>query len=195
MDTIYLDFDNTIVESNKKIIEILNNKYNLSKTEDDMNDYEFHSIYPISEKEKLDMFESDEFYTNLEFKPMVLEVLNKYKDVYNIIIVSKGTKNNLIKKEQWLKDNLPYQLKFIGLSGQSFNKSEIDMSNGIQIDDNFNCLKTNAGLKILYKSFNQFPWQRPNSNEEYIAVNTWEEIDSILDFYRNYNCKTLEKIR
>ena len=32
------------------------------------------------------------------------------------------------------------------------NKSEIDMSNGIQIDDNFNCLKTNAGLKILYKS-------------------------------------------
>ena len=77
MDTIYLDFDNTIVESNKKIIEILNNKYNLSKTEDDMNDYEFHSIYPISEKEKLDMFESDEFYTNLEFKPMVLEVLNK----------------------------------------------------------------------------------------------------------------------
>ena len=69
------------------------------------------------------------------------------------------------------------------------------MSNGIQIDDNFGCLKPNATLKILYKSFNQFPWQEPDSDDEYIAVNTWEEIDSILDFYGKYNCKTLEKIR
>ena len=50
-------------------------------------------------------------------------------------------------------------------------------------------------LKILYKSFNQFPWQQPDTDDEYIAVNTWEEIDSILDFYGKYNCKTLEKIR
>ena len=195
MNTIYLDFDNTIVESNKRIVEILNNKYHTSKTEADIKDYQFKSIYPISEKEKLDIFESDEFYNGLEFKPKVLEVLNKYKDLYNFVIVSKGTNDNLVKKEQWIVNHLPYKVKFIGLSGQTFNKDEIDMSNGIQIDDNFGCLKTNATLKILYKSFNQFPWQEPDSDDEYIAVNTWEEIDSILDFYGKYNCKTLEKIR
>ena len=53
MNTIYLDFDNTIVESNKRVIDILNNRYNLSKTESDLNDYHFNSIYPITEKEKL----------------------------------------------------------------------------------------------------------------------------------------------
>lgn len=195
MNTIYLDFDNTIVESNKRIIEILNNKYHTSKTEADIKDYQFNSIYPISEKEKLDIFESDEFYSGLEFKPQVLEVLNKYKDLYKIVIVSKGTNDNLVKKEQWIMSHLPYKVKFIGLSGQTFSKKTIDMSNGIQIDDNFGCLKTNAALKILYKSFNQFPWQEPDSNDEYIAVNTWDEIDSILDFYGKYNCKTLEKIR
>lgn len=195
MKTIYLDFDNTMVESNKRIIEILNSKYHTSKTENDLKDYQFDSIYPISEQEKLEMFESDEFYNGLEFKPQVLEVLNKYKDSYNFIIVSKGTPNNLVKKQNWIISHLPYNLKFIGLSGQTFKKDEIDMSDGIQIDDNFSCLKTNAALKILYKSFNQFPWQQPDTDDEYIAVNTWEEIDSILDFYGKYNCKTLEKIR
>ena len=195
MKTIYLDFDNTMVESNKRIIEILNSKYHTSKTENDLKDYQFDSIYPISEQEKLEMFESDEFYNGLEFKPQVLEVLNKYKDSYNFIIVSKGTPNNLVKKQNWIISHLPYNLKFIGLSGQTFKKDKIDMSDGIQIDDNFSCLKTNAALKILYKSFNQFPWQQPDTDDEYIAVNTWEEIDSILDFYGKYNCKTLEKIR
>lgn len=195
MKNIYLDFDNTLVESNKCVIKILNKKYHISKTEADIKDYHFNSIYPISEKEKIEIFESDEFYNLLEFKPQVLDVLNKYKDSYNIIIVSKGTENNLIKKEEWLHKNLPYEIQFIGLTGQSFAKDSVDMSDGIQIDDNFNCLKTNALLKILYKSFNQFPWQKANSNDEYIAVNTWEEIDSILNFYKNYNIKTLEKIK
>ena len=194
MNTIYLDFDNTIVESNKRVIDILNNRYNLSKTESDLNDYHFNSIYPITVKEKLAIVESDEFYDNLKFKPGVLEVLNKYFAFYNIIIVSKGTKNNLLKKEKWIKSHLPFNFKFIGLKGQSLNK-KIDMKNSIQIDDNLKCLETNASLKILYKNFNEFPWQRPTGNEECISVNTWEEIDDILNFYKNYNCETLEEIR
>lgn len=194
MNTIYLDFDNTIVESNKRVIKILNDKYNISKTESDLTDYHFNSIYPISEKEKLEIFESDEFYNNLELKPGVMDVLNKYFNFFNIVIVSKGTKNNLLKKEEWIKKNLPFNFKFIGLKGQSFNK-KIDMKNSIQIDDNIKSLDTNASLKILYKNFNEFPWQKPSGNEEYIPVDTWEQIDSILNFYKDYNCETLEEIR
>lgn len=196
MTTIYLDFDNTIVESNKRIIEMLNSKYNTSKTEDDLHDYNYNSIYPISEKEKLEMFESDDFYSGLEFKSGVLDVLNKYYQLYNIVIVSIGTEENLKKKKEWLKNNLPYNFSFIGCDGRRCKKNRIDMDDAIQIDDNFDCLKTNATLKILYKSFNNFPWQEPDSNlEDFMMVNTWDEIDSILDFYKEYNCKTLEKIR
>ena len=193
--TIYLDFDNIIVESNKRIIDMLNKKYGTSKTEDDLFDYNYNSIYPISEKEKLQMFESEEFYNGLEFKTGVLDVLNKYSQSYNIIILSVGTEENLKRKQAWLKNNLPYDFEFIGINGKSKKKSHINMDNAIQIDDNFDCLKTNATLKILYKSFHNFPWQEPTSNEELMVVNTWEEIDSILDFYKKYNCKTLEKIK
>ena len=44
MITVYVDFDNTIVESNKKIIEILNNKYHTFKTEADLFNYNYNSI-------------------------------------------------------------------------------------------------------------------------------------------------------
>lgn len=192
MNTIYLDFDNTIVESNKRIIDILNNKYKISKSEKDLNDYNYNSIYPITVEEKLSMFESDEFYSGLEFKPGVLDVLKKYADIYKIIIVSKGTPLNLEKKEKWIRQNIPFEFPFIGLSGQSFRK-KVDMEGAIQIDDTFKCLETNASLKILYKNFNNFPWQQPECDEEYFTTNTWEEIDSILDFYKQYNYKTLEK--
>ncbi len=194
MKTIYLDFDNTIVESNKRIIEMLNEKYGTSKTEEDLCDYNYNSIYPISESEKTKMFENDDFYNGLEFKYGVLDVLNKYNKFYNIIILSIGTEENLRKKQEWLKKFLP-DYQFIGIDGQTRKKNNINMENAIQIDDNFSCLKTNADLKILYKSFHNFPWQEPTSDEELMMVNTWEEIDSILDFYKKYNCKTLEKIK
>lgn len=192
--TIYLDFDNTIVESNKRIIEMLNDKYNMDKTEDDLKDYNYSSIYPITEKEKNQMFESDNFYNGLEFKSGVLDVLNKYYQIYNIVIISMGTRENLRKKKEWLFNNMPDNLDFNFIGSNENIRNEINMSGAIQIDDNSDCLKTNATLKILYKNFHNFPWQKPDINaDEFMMVNTWGEIDSILGFYEEYDCKTLEK--
>ena len=53
----------------------------MDKTEDDLKDYNYSSIYPITEKEKNQMFESDNFYNGLEFKSGVLDVLNKYYQI------------------------------------------------------------------------------------------------------------------
>ena len=66
------------------------------------------------------------------------------------------------------------------------------MQNSIQIDDNIQCLNTNASLKILYKNFNNYPWQQLDNNECMI-VNTWKEIDDVLNFYKDYDYETLEK--
>ena len=178
-----MDFNNTIVESNRKILEILNKKNNTFKTEEEFNS--------ISDNEKAEIFESDAFYEGLEFKPGVLDVLNKYSSIYDFIIVSGGTEVNLKKIEKWIKVNLGDNIKFLGL--RSFNKKKINMENAIQVDDIFNCLKTNAMVKILYKSYNDYPWQQPNTSNEYLAVNSWNEIDSILNFYHEYDCKTLKK--
>lgn len=193
MTTVYVDFDNTIVESNQKVIEILNDKYGLNKSEDDLEDYGYTSIAPITEEEKLGIFESDEFFSNLKFKSDFLKVLNKYDGKVKFVITTKGTAENLKKKEQWIKENIPGNISFIGITNNSLSKRQVDMTNGIQIDDCTAALDTNADIKILYKDNHNFNWQSNYNNTDILVVNTWLEIDDILSFYSSYDYKTLSK--
>lgn len=193
MTTVYVDFDNTIVESNQKVIEILNDKYGLNKSEDDLEDYGYTSIAPITEEEKLGIFESDEFFSNLKFKSDFLKVLNKYNGKVKFIITTKGTAENLKKKEQWVKENIPGNVSFVGITNNSLSKKQVDMTNGIQIDDCTAALDTNADIKILYKDNRNFNWQSNYNNTDILVVNTWLEIDDILSFYSSYDYKTLSK--
>ena len=193
MTTVYVDFDNTIVESNQKVIEILNDKYGLNKSEDDLEDYGYTSIAPITEEEKLGIFESDEFFSNLKFKSDFLKVLNKYDGKVKFVITTKGTAENLKKKEQWIKENIPGNISFVGITNNSLSKRQVDMTNGIQIDDCTAALDTNADIKILYKDNHNFNWQSNYNNTDILVVNTWLEIDDILSFYSLYDYKTLSK--
>lgn len=193
MTTVYVDFDNTIVESNQRAIEILNDKYGLKKSEDDLEDYGYTSIAPITEEEKLGIFESDEFFSNLKFKSDFLKVLNKYDGKVKFIITTKGTAENLKKKEQWVKENIPGNINFVGVTNNSLGKKQVDMTNGIQIDDCTAALDTNADIKILYKDNHNFNWQSNYNNTDILVVNTWLEIDDILSFYSSYDYKTLSK--
>lgn len=191
--TVYVDFDNTIVESNKRIIELLNKKYNLSKTENDLCDYGYKSIAPITDEEKLLLFESDDFFDDLKFKDGFLEMLDRHHEHIKFIVVTKGTQKNLEKKEAWIKNNLPFDIEFVGITNNDFSKKTVDMSDGIQIDDCVYALDANASLKILYKSHNNFGWQQDYTNTDIMVVNTWKEIDEILSFYSVYDYKTLSK--
>jgi len=193
--TVYVDFDNTIVESNQQVISILNRRYSLYKTEDDLNDYGFTSIAPITEEEKLSIFESDEFFSDLRFKSDFLKVLNKYNGTLKFVITTKGTDENLKKKQEWVKKNLPYDIGFIGIKNNSLSKKQVDMSNGVQIDDCTMALDTNAQIKILYKDGHNFDWQTNYDNTNILVVNTWNQIDDILSFYSKYDYKTLDSLK
>lgn len=191
--TIYVDFDNTIVESHKRIIELLNKRYNLSKTEEDLIDWGYRSIASITEEEKLSLFEENDFFSGLEFKDGFLDVLNKHYNSNEFIIATKGTPKNLEKKIAWIKKNIPYDIKVIGITNDNFSKKQVDMSEGIQIDDCSYALDTNAKIKILYKGGNNFGWQQDYVNTDIMVVNTWKEIDDILFFYSEYDYRTLSK--
>lgn len=195
MITIYLDFDNTIVESNKKVIEILNKRYGEDKNEKDLLDYGYNSIHKISEQEKLSIFESNEFFTNLEFKPHIIDIITKNYTKFNWVITTKGTKLNLEKKFKWLDEYWPFDMQKVGITNDNLSKSIVDMSDGIQIDDVAAALDTKAALKILYKDYNNFCWQQINPGDDILVVNSWEEIDKILEFYNKFDVKTLKKRR
>ena len=66
------------------------------------------------------------------------------------------------------------------------------MADSIQIDDCTKELNTNAQIKILYKSSNNFPWQQDYENTSILIANTWEEISDVVSFYSKYDYKSLE---
>lgn len=193
MTTIYLDFDNTIVESNKRVIEILNQRYGTNKTEDDLWDYGYNSIYHITNEEKLGIFESDDFFNHLQFKNGVIKAIRDNYDKFEWVITTKGTENNLKKKFAWLDRNFPFKMRYIGINNNNFSKASVDMSNGIQIDDVADALDTKAGIKILYKDYKDYSWQQTEPCKGILTVNTWDEIGEILNFYGKFDINTLEK--
>lgn len=190
---IFLDFDDTMVESSKKIVEMINKKYLCNKSIKDLRDYRFQSIYPISSQEISNFFSSSDFFDMLEKKTGIDWFINKNFLKHKIIVSTKGTPKNLLKKEEWIKNNYLNKVSFLGMNGNPCDKSEINMEDSIQIDDNAKCLDTNAKIKILYKSGNNYEWQNITPNSNIIVANTWKEIDQIIDFYSSYNFDDLKE--
>lgn len=198
MIKLFLDADDTILNSSETIIEILNDKHNLHprKTIKDLTSWNFNSIYPMARKDLMSIFESDEFFERVTFKKGFLEFYNKFKNTFKIIIVTKGTLENLEKKSKFFKKLLP-DAEIQGLiftEEQSFDKSLVDMTGGIQIDDRMDCLaNTKASIKILIKNFNEFPWNNMYNTviDNLYAVNTWEEISEIYDFFQKYDTEEI----
>ena len=80
------------------------------------------------------------------------EVLDRLKEKYEIIIISMGACPNLFGKEIWIKDNLP-STKFIGIDMKKHkDKSHVDMSGAVLIDDEKRYLDSSKYLIFQFYS-------------------------------------------
>lgn len=111
----------------------------------------------LNNEELAEIFNSNAFFKNVEFDPDFVEMLNNLREQYNIIFITKGSKENLQKKLElltsWKEQGIiKFDFYFIGVLNKT-TKNVVDMSGGIQIDDNYEYLiDTNANLKILYRN-------------------------------------------
>ena len=184
---IFLDCDDTIIDSSKCIIDLLNKKNGTNKTIEDLRDFHYRSIdKTLTDAGVIELFESDGFWNTVRYNQEFLKYNRFLDNNFEVEIVSCGTKPNLEKKEKYLKD-LGYRFTGV-LIGDDMNlcKKCINMQGGIQIDDNMQSIEnTNATIKILLQNGHNFPWNRvkPNIDNLY-AVQTWEEIYQILEFFK-----------
>ena len=171
--TIYLDADDTVLRSSEAIIEILNKKYNImpKKTIKELRDWGYRSIYGrLSSKEVEDIYASDEFFNTVKVDSVFLEFFKKSLAKVNFIFVTKGTQENIDKKEKYLRENLGNEFEYIGIPfkvdadgniNATFSKRGVNMKHGIQIDDRIDCLEdTNAPIKILIKTYGDHYWNQ-----------------------------------
>lgn len=180
---LYIDIDSTIINTAETFIDMYCNKKGIKKNFYDLKDWKFRSIdRNIDIKEFLNYIETEEFFNKVQFYDDFLRFYVKYGDKFNFIFVTIGSKKNLELKKKFIFRSLPTieNVKYIGLEN---NKNDIDMSNGIQIDDKYDNLNTNAKLKILQKNnietdYNQVKEYR----DDLYIMQDWKQISESLEF-------------
>lgn len=183
---LYVDFDNTIVNSSEVIVKMLNEQFGENKDYRKLRKYDFKDLFPNCSYWDIEKyFESDKMFEQLELYPESYNTLNSFKDKFeNITIVTIGTEDNIEKKRKFIKDKFSFNIDLIGIEnhGRS-NKSSVDMRDGVFIDDHVDCLhSSNAKVKILIKTSENAEWSKIEPNDDIYVVSNWYEIYSILDF-------------
>lgn len=164
MKNIYVDFDGVIANTIRTITKLYTEDFKYYKKFEpidwsEVETWDFAELKAATPEYINTYFNQQRFFDNMEWMPWAKEILDRIKEIYNITIVSIGYSPNLLGKEIWINHNLSY-CNFIGVDFKQYSdKSHIDMSNGIFIDDSANNLVTsNADLKICFGD--KYEWNK-----------------------------------
>lgn len=192
--TIYLDFDECLVDTMKSFCETYNEKFKDHKEfvpSDYTNVYKYNFTDQCPLLQGTDevhaIFDSEEFFEHLAIKDYCIDTLLDHKSYFDYHIVTIGTPKNLALKSLWISEHLPF-IQNVTLMSNGINKvdkSVINMFNGdipnIFLDDHHdNLISSNANIKICMASYGDREW---NSKWD-LKVNNWIEFDKILDIYK-----------
>lgn len=153
---LYIDMDNTIINSVKAICDMYNEDYQYYPNYKyihwtDIHTYDFKECTCAKTKALKKYFTYGRFFNCVNFMDNAHGVLYRLQKKYQIAIVSIGTAANLRAKKIWIKDRLAFA-DFIGVNVDEYaDKSHIDMSDGILIDDDARYLESsNTSTKICF---------------------------------------------
>jgi 5'(3')-deoxyribonucleotidase len=187
---ILIDIDDTFLKSSEEIIRQLNCKNNSNKTIDDLIDYGYRSIDENITQNDIDtMYASKEFFDNVAFNDDAINFLIKYSKKFDIVFVSYGTEENLMRKVMMLTDLMLYHnlenIYLVGCEDGKVSKSDVLLDHVyLAIDNHSGHLSCyNSPKKILLKNYKNVDWNQPAINDEdtYI-VNSFAEIDEMIEF-------------
>lgn len=207
---LYLDFDGVITNSIDAIVSLYNDDfqaypdYHYIKP-DDINTWDFKECNCAKHDTFTTYFNTPRFYRNLKFMDQADVFLWLLSYQFDFIIVSFGNPANLKLKKMWIDKKLKLFIndskmlnqantKFIGLDFAEYdNKSCVDMSDGIFIDDTYEHLVTsNAKHKIVFGK--QYPWNADNEAE--CTTGTYTRCEDWMSLYqeiiRIYNIEIKE---
>lgn len=193
---LFLDYDNTIVDTIAAIVSIYNEDFSSHKDfvpidPKEVTSWEFKECSLATYEEINKYFGEVRFFNRIKLYPCAGQVLRSLSHRYDITIVSHGYPKNLELKEKWINDKLFSKIfsnecisEFIGVNWEEHSdKSHIDMSNGIFVDDSIKNLESsNANYKILYGEY--YEWNE--SNIEFLRCKNWMELNEQIHLLEPY---------
>ena len=183
--TLYVDIDGVVLRTSEAFITHYCKKHNINKTFYNLKDYNFKSIdRNIELQDFFKYVESKDFVNEVEFFEEFVEYYKKRKNDFNWIFITKGTINFFNIKQKILEKKLGYDIELIHI-GPGQEKNIVDMNNGIQIDDFYCNLNTNAKTKVLVKNFIDTDYNFvPDIREDLYIVNDWKDVGECLDWLK-----------
>lgn len=158
---IYVDMDGVLIHSCQAICDMINEMQGTNFTGDEVLSWNFHEICPTLTDEDVEkLFADPIFFQCVQWINGAFDFIKRYKN--RVIIITKGTKENIDLKREFLKE---YYLDpmFCSLNLNE-SKGDIDMSDSLFIDDCVNNLnESNAKYKIMFKEYNdnrEREWQK-----------------------------------
>lgn len=187
---LYLDFDNTLTNSTKSFCKTYNLFYNfipnfVLANYEKVDAWNFRDQCTLikTDEEVEKIFGMQTFFANLEFmNKNTKEILQELNEKYHIILCSVGSYQNISLKSDWIQRNLSFIKDSIfivngGNYKDSFNKSIIDMSNSIIVDDvEDNLYSSNAKYKINFGDIHSW-----NCNWNGVRCTTWDDVKDYLE--------------
>ena len=179
--TLYLDYDGVIANTIKCIVGLYNEDHRyypkfIPVDWTTVNTWRFEelSLEPYSNIDKY--FSQPRFFENIEWMDNAEEVIQRLSEKYEIKVVSLGTHANLVGKQLWLINNMPYA-KFIPVSIDNYtDKKHIDMSDGVFFDDSItNLINSNAAEKVCFGEV--YSW---NKNWQGERCANWYDVEKYL---------------
>lgn len=178
--TLFLDCDDCVIQSTKAYCEVYNFLFKnhplfVSADYTQNYDWNFAKVAPLAKDKTEAIFGSTYFFDLVKPFPNAVEVIQKLKEHYKIIMVSIGTHDNISLKSSWLADNFPMIDDFIGIvnKGVHMDKSIINMKpknneiNNLFIDDNENNLFSQSEPNLIRYCYGvKKPW-----NEQWYKMN------------------------
>ena len=152
VDHIYLDLDGVLIHSCQAICDILNEDKGTNFTGNQVLSWNFKEICPdLTDGDIELLFADDRFFKYVQWIKGAREFIKRHEN--DITIVTKGTYLNILRKILFFNR---YDI-FVPIEGLSLDtsKNEIDMSNGIFIDDcTKNLIESNAKYKVQFLEYN-----------------------------------------
>jgi len=187
---LYLDFDSTIVNSEKSICEIYNNKYKDYENFEEAKWWEvrnwafeytcklIHELSSDPYQEVTDMFCMNDFFKYLTMYDGASKIIPELCKKYDVVICTCATPLNASKKVLWIEEHMPYVSEVItviknGNNGVGKGRVHMIEKNSIFIDDHpSNLLSTKAENKYLFK------YKETDFNGEWDGnvFSSWEDI-------------------
>lgn len=164
---LFLDFDGVIASTIEAIVSLYNEDFQYYKKFEpinwrDINTWDFTECKCTDAEFINKYFNQPRFFGRLKFMKNAKTIIYTLDELYDVYIVTMGFRPNLVGKRIWLQSHLSYipEDKLIGVNMKKYrDKSHIDMSGGILVDDSYsNLVTSNADRRICFGEV--FEWNK-----------------------------------